>query len=79
MGVSALEEKCMKTNNKDNEELVFAITLEDLQYEAMEKLGRKLTEEEIYIAKKGLESGLLFDIGTVYNAIFFEMIENEGN
>jgi hypothetical protein len=56
-------------------EIVFAITKEDLQYEAIEKIGRKLTDEEILIAKKGLESGLLFDIDTVYNTIFFEMIE----
>ncbi len=57
------------------EDLIFAITLEDLQYEAMEKIGRNLTNEEIHIAKKGLENGLLFDIDTVYNTIFSEMIE----
>ncbi len=57
------------------EDLIFAISLEDLQYEAKEKIGRELTDEEIHIAKKGLENGLLFDIDTVYNTIFFEMIE----
>ena len=55
-------------------EIVFAITKEDLQYEAKEKIGRELTDEEIHIAKKGLEFGLLTDIDTVYNTIFFEMI-----
>ena len=54
--------------------IVFAITIEDLQNEAREKIGRELTEEEIYIAKKGLENGLLFDIDTVYRTIFTEMI-----
>lgn len=55
-------------------EIIFAITKEDLQFEAKERIGRELTEEEIHIAKKGLENGLLPDIGTVYQAIFQEMI-----
>ncbi|MBI4187653.1 MAG: hypothetical protein HY529_00420 [Chloroflexi bacterium] len=55
-------------------ELVFSITLEDLQTEAMEMLGRTLTEEEVETAKDGLYEGLLFDIDTVYRTIFFEMI-----
>jgi len=56
-------------------EIVFAITKEDLQYEAKEKIGRELTDEEIQTAKKGLESGLLTDIDTVYKTIFSEMIK----
>ncbi len=55
-------------------EIVFAISKEDLQFEAREKIGRELTKEEILIAKKGLENGLLFDIDTVYRTIFSEMI-----
>lgn len=61
-------------NSVEKENLVFSITLSDLQQEALEKIGRKLSEDEIYVAKKGLQSGLSFDIGTVYNAIFYEMI-----
>lgn len=60
-------------------EVVFVITKEDLQYEAKEKLGKELTEEEIEIAKKGLQFGLLTDIDTIYNTIFFEMISNGKN
>ena len=56
-------------------EIVFAITREDLQYEAKEKIGRELTDEEILIAKKGLEWGIGESIGIVYNTIFSEMIE----
>ncbi len=56
-------------------EIIFAITLEDLQNEALEKLGRTLKEDEIRIAKKGLDSGLMTDIETVYNTIFFELIK----
>ena len=58
----------------ERDKLVFSITLEDLQYEALEKIGRTLTEEEVYIAKKGLEFGLLTDIDTIYGTIFREMI-----
>lgn len=63
----------METSEKDK--LVFSITLEDLQSEALEKIGRTLTDEEILAAKKGLEFGLYTDIDTVYATIFCEMIE----
>jgi len=53
---------------------VFEISLEDLQFEAKEKLSRELNEEEILIAKKGLENGLLTSIDIVYKTIFSEMI-----
>ena len=55
-------------------EIVFAITKEDLQYEAKEKIGRELTDEEILTAKKALEWGIGESIGIVYNTIFSEMI-----
>jgi hypothetical protein len=63
--------------NLSENEIVFAITVNDLQNEANEKIGRYLTEDEINIAKKGLECGLLTDIDTVYNTIFDEMINDE--
>lgn len=62
-------------DNIDNNYLVFAITLDDLQREALEKIGRILTDEEIDIAKKGLEFGLLTNIDIIYRTIFCEMIE----
>jgi len=58
----------------EQNDLVFSITVEDLQGEAFRIIGRTLTEEEIYIAQKGLEFGLLTGIDTVYKTIFFEMI-----
>ncbi|MCX6162313.1 MAG: hypothetical protein NTV87_13400 [Ignavibacteriae bacterium] len=57
-----------------SQEYVFTITLEDLQSEAKEKIGRELTEDEIDIAKKGLHYGLMTGIHIVYNTIFYEMI-----
>lgn len=59
-----------------SEEIIFAITKEDLQFEAKEKIGRELTDDEIEIAKKGLEFGLLSGIDTVYNTILKEMIKS---
>ncbi len=56
-------------------EIVFAITKEDLQDQAKEKIGRELTDEEILIAKKALEWGIGESIGIVYNTIFSEIIE----
>jgi len=60
----------------DKEDILFYITKETLQYEALQKIGRYLTDEELDIAKKGLEWGLMFDIETVYNTILFEMIKD---
>lgn len=59
----------------DKNQILFAITIEDIQYEAQEKIGRRLNEDEIEIARKGLESGLLFDISTIYSTIFNEMLD----
>jgi len=49
------------------------ITLEDVQNEALEKIGRVLTDEEIDIVKKGMEFGLLTGIDTICRTIFSEM------
>jgi hypothetical protein len=60
--------------NNITDRSIFSITVEDLQIEANERIGRDLTEEEILIAKKGLEWGLLTSLLFVYSAIFEEMI-----
>ncbi|MGI6291917.1 MAG: hypothetical protein ACOXZH_05805 [Bacteroidales bacterium] len=60
-------------------EILLSITVEDLQSEAIEKIGRKLNDDEIRIAKKGLENGLLTNIDVVYSTIFNEMIDYERN
>lgn len=63
----------MQRNNKNT--LIFTIGVEDLQNESFSRLGRRLEDKEIEIATKGLESGLLFDIDSVYGAIFEEIKE----
>ncbi|HQA87153.1 MAG TPA: hypothetical protein PK448_06265 [Bacteroidales bacterium] len=60
-------------------EILFSITVEDVQSEAIEKIGRKLNDDEIRIAKKGLEFGLLTTIDVVYSTIFNKMIDHERN
>ena len=61
----------------DKDEILFYISKETIQYEALEKIGRYLTEEELEIAKEGLEWGLMTDIDSVYNTILFEMLQKE--
>ena len=65
----------MNTETIKKEELLFYITKETMQNEAQEKIGRTLTDEELHIARKGLESGLMTDIDTVFNTILFEEIQ----
>lgn len=60
---------------KQTSKLVFAIRVEDIQHEALTYLGRELSEEEILIAKDGLEWGLLTGIDVIYSTIFNEMIK----
>ena len=59
----------------DKEEILFYISKETIQYEALEKIGRYLTKDELLIAKEGFEWGLMTDIDSVYNTIIFEMIQ----
>ena len=67
----------MNTELINKEDLLFYISKETMQYEAMQKIGRHLTDEELDIAKDGLDWGLTFDIETVYNTILFEMIKEK--
>ena len=57
----------------EKEEILFVITVADVQHWAEEKLGRRLTYEELQIAKDKMEWGLSEDIDMVYSAIFEEM------
>lgn len=56
---------------------IFSITTDDLQGEAIQKLSRELTDEEIDLAKDYLEWGILSGIDIVYNTIFNDIKEKQ--
>lgn len=58
----------------EKEEKVYAIAVENVQYAAMEMVGRELTEEEMNVARKGLDSGIGTSLDIIYRTIFAEMI-----
>lgn len=39
-------------------EEIFVISVEDVQHLALKKIGRELTQDELYKVKKGIEFGL---------------------
>lgn len=62
-------------NNKQKDKIIFSVTVEELQNEAIDRIGRKLTDNELYTASKGIESGLSFDIETVFQTAIEEAAE----
>jgi len=58
------------------DKLVFGITEEDVQEYAEEFIGRKLTENEMHFARKGIEAGLDYDIEIVYNTAIQDAVDN---
>ena len=58
-----------------DEKIVFSVTVGELQRESILKIGRKLTNEEIYKATKGIEAGLSFDIETVFKTAIEESVK----
>ena len=64
------------SNDKSKSAIIFSVTVEELQNEAINRIGRKLTDDELYTASKGIESGLSFDIETVFQTAIEEAIED---
>lgn len=62
-------------NNKQKDEILFSVTVEELQNEAVSRIGRKLTDEELYTAQKGIESGLSFGMETIFRAAIDDAVE----
>ena len=60
---------------KNPDRILFCITEEELQFEAKQILGRRLNEDEIIIAQKGLDYGIMTSIDVVYRTILKEMID----
>lgn len=59
---------------QDNEKITFAVTVGDIQQESFRLIGRKLNDEELQTAMKGIDWGLSFDIFTVFKAAINEAV-----
>ena len=67
---------CMGVLIMERDDIIFVITKEDLQNEAMERIGRELTEEEVDIAIDAFEWGFrTMAVDVTYQTIFTEMIK----
>lgn len=54
-------------------DVVYAICEEDIQNEAEERLGRKLTEEELLGTVDRLSDGIGESLHFIYNAVFEDL------
>lgn len=58
-------------NYNQNSDIIFSVTVEEVQDEAKRRIGRKLTDDEMHYAKKGIESGF----STGFLIIFWAAID----
>jgi len=57
-------------------EIIFSVTENDLQQEAIRLTGKRLNDDELYVAAKGIDWGLSFDIETVFRVAIDEAVKN---
>lgn len=62
-------------DNEQNNEVIYPITIGDLQNDAMKRIGRKLNDGELHIAKKCVEWGLSSIVDITLKAAIEEAIE----
>ena len=60
---------------KQKTEVIYPITIGDLQNDAIKIIGRKLTDDELHIAKKCVESGLSFVMDITLRAAIEEAVD----
>jgi hypothetical protein len=58
----------------DGNKAIFAISVEDLQQEALNVTGKKLTDKELRVAVKGINEGLSFGIDTIFRTAIEEAV-----
>ncbi len=60
---------------KQKAEVIYPITIGDLQNDAIKRIGRELTDDELHIAKKCVESGLSFVMDITLKAAIEEAVD----
>ena len=65
----------IKINNYLYSESLYKILVDDIQSEAINLIGRELSDEEILSAKKMIECGLNTNIDTVFDTAILESIK----
>lgn len=61
-------------DNEQSNEVIYPVTVENLQNEAIIRISRKLTADELYTAKKYIEWGLSSVIDITMKAAIDEVI-----
>lgn len=61
-------------NDQNSNKILFSVTTEDLQQETERYIGRRLTDDELDTAAKGIESGLSFGLDIVFKAAIEELV-----
>jgi len=61
-------------DDKQGDKAIFTVTVEDLQSEALKRMGRKLNFDELHTAKKCIECGLSSCIDITLRAAIDEAV-----
>jgi fructose-specific phosphotransferase system component IIB len=64
---------------ENDNKAAFIITIGDIQVESARLIGRKLTDLELYTAIKDIDSGLSFDINTVFKTAIEDAVDKNRN
>ena len=64
-------------SNQQKDDLVFSITIEELQQEAGRLIGRELDDLELHTAINGIQSGLSAGVEIVFKTAIKEATESE--
>jgi hypothetical protein len=63
--------------DNQNDRIIFSITAEQLQNEAVKRIGRKLTDNELQTAVKGVESGLSTGLDEILKTAIDEAVAKQ--